>query len=167
MKIEAITLREIQMPLVHFFETSFGRTYSRRILLVIGALMTGMFLAALDQTIVSTALPTIVADLHGASHLSWVVTAYLLASTASTPLWGKPGDLYGRTQVFQADRLAAAAVVRDRRHAERNPVGAHTVDERFEPGYVDVPLERMTAARERALRDDEVAGLRLHPALTR
>jgi EmrB/QacA subfamily drug resistance transporter len=74
----------------------------RRILLIIGALMTGMFLAALDQTIVSTALPTIVADLNGASHLSWVVTAYLLASTASTPLWGKLGDLYGRKQFFQA-----------------------------------------------------------------
>ena len=74
----------------------------RRILLIIFALMTGMFLAALDQTIVSTALPTIVAELHGASHLSWVVTAYLLASTASTPLWGKLGDLYGRKSFFQS-----------------------------------------------------------------
>ncbi len=61
-----------------------------------------MLLAALDQTIVSTALPTIVGDLGGASHLSWVVTAYLLASTASTPLWGKLGDLYGRKLFFQA-----------------------------------------------------------------
>ena len=61
-----------------------------------------MFLAALDQTVVSTALPTIVGDLHGASHLSWVVTAYLLASTVSTPLWGKLGDLYGRKIFFQA-----------------------------------------------------------------
>ena len=58
----------------------------RQILIIIGALMLGMFLAALDQTVVSTALPTIVGDLHGASHLSWVVTAYLLASTVSTPL---------------------------------------------------------------------------------
>ncbi len=74
----------------------------RRILAIIGALMSGMLLAALDQTIVSTALPTIVADLHGESHLSWVVTAYLLASTASTPLWGKLGDLYGRKAFFQA-----------------------------------------------------------------
>jgi len=82
-------------------DTAVG-TDRRRILLVMGALMTGMFLAALDQTIVSTALPTIVADLHGASHLSWVVTAYLLASTVSTPLWGKLGDLYGRKQFFQA-----------------------------------------------------------------
>ncbi len=74
----------------------------RRLWLIIGALMTGMLLAALDQTIVSTALPTIVGDLGGASHLSWVVTAYLLASTASTPLWGKLGDMYGRKTFFQA-----------------------------------------------------------------
>src|SRR5213078_1555411 len=68
----------------------------RRVLLIIGALLLGMLLAALDQTIVATALPTIAGDLHGLSHLSWVVTAYLLASTVSTPLWGKLGDLYGR-----------------------------------------------------------------------
>ncbi len=74
----------------------------RRLWLIIGALLAGMLLAALDQTIVSTALPTIVGDLGGASHLSWVVTAYLLASTASTPLWGKLGDMYGRKQFFQA-----------------------------------------------------------------
>src|ERR1039458_8868939 len=74
----------------------------RRILVIIGALMLGMFLAALDQTIVSTALPTIVADLHGASHLAWIVVAYLLASTVSTPLWGKLGDQYGRKIFFQA-----------------------------------------------------------------
>ena len=74
----------------------------RRVLTVIGALMLGMFLAALDQTVVSTALPTIVGDLNGASHLSWVVTAYLLASTVSTPLWGKLGDLYCRKLFFQA-----------------------------------------------------------------
>jgi EmrB/QacA subfamily drug resistance transporter len=74
----------------------------RRLWLIIGALMTGMLLAALDQTIVATALPTIVGDLGGASHLSWVVTAYLLASTASTPLWGKLGDMYGRKRFFQA-----------------------------------------------------------------
>ncbi len=73
----------------------------RRVLVVIGALMLGMFLAALDQTVVSTALPTIVGDLHGASHLTWVVTAYLLSSTVSTPLWGKLGDQYGRKFFFQ------------------------------------------------------------------
>ncbi|HUY57870.1 MAG TPA: MDR family MFS transporter [Candidatus Micrarchaeaceae archaeon] len=74
----------------------------RRVLLVIGALMLGMLLAALDQTIVATALPTIAGDLHGLSHLSWVVTGYLLAATVSTPLWGKLGDMYGRKVFFQA-----------------------------------------------------------------
>jgi EmrB/QacA subfamily drug resistance transporter len=74
----------------------------RRILLIIGALMLGMLLAALDQTIVSTALPTIVGDLQGGSHIAWVITAYLLATTVSTPLWGKLGDQYGRKVFFQA-----------------------------------------------------------------
>jgi EmrB/QacA subfamily drug resistance transporter len=80
---------------------TFGLSH-RRILAIIGALMLGMLLAALDQTIVSTALPTIVADLHGGSHIAWVVTAYLLAATVSTPLWGKLGDQYGRKGFFQA-----------------------------------------------------------------
>src|SRR6202011_6211543 len=74
----------------------------RRILVIIGALMLGMLLAALDQTIVSTALPTIVGDLKGGSHIAWVITAYLLATTVSTPLWGKLGDQYGRKVFFQA-----------------------------------------------------------------
>ena len=74
----------------------------RRILVILGALMLGMLLAALDQTIVATALPTIAGDLHGLNHLSWVVTAYLLTLTISTPLWGKLGDLYGRKKLFQA-----------------------------------------------------------------
>jgi EmrB/QacA subfamily drug resistance transporter len=73
----------------------------RQILVILSGLMTGMLLAALDQTIVSTALPTIVGDLGGLEHLSWVVTAYLLASTASTPLYGKISDLYGRKPVFR------------------------------------------------------------------
>jgi EmrB/QacA subfamily drug resistance transporter len=73
----------------------------RRILVVLGALMLGMILASLDQTIVATALPTIAGDLHGLNHLSWVVTAYLLTLTISTPLWGKLGDLYGRKKLFQ------------------------------------------------------------------
>src|ERR1700745_1080955 len=74
----------------------------RRILLIIGALMLGMLLAALDQTIVSTALPTIVGDIKGCSHIAWVITAYLLATTVSTPLWGKLGDQFGRKIFFQA-----------------------------------------------------------------
>ncbi|MET9381546.1 MFS transporter [Streptomyces sp. NPDC002928] len=74
---------------------------SGNVLVSIGALLLGMLLAALDQTIVSTALPTIVSELGGLEHLSWVVTAYLLASTAATPLWGKLGDQYGRKKLFQ------------------------------------------------------------------
>ncbi|MGK5642826.1 MFS transporter [Streptomyces sp. URMC 126] len=74
---------------------------ARSVRLAIGALLLGMLLAALDQTIVSTALPTIVSDLGGLEHLSWVVTAYMLASTAATPLWGKLGDQYGRKKLFQ------------------------------------------------------------------
>ncbi|MGK5737936.1 MDR family MFS transporter [Micromonospora sp. URMC 103] len=73
---------------------------SRQIRLLMLGLMTGMLLAALDQTIVGTALPTIVGELGGINHYSWVVTAYLLASTASTPLYGKMADLYGRRPVF-------------------------------------------------------------------
>jgi len=77
------------------------RLSHRQIQIVFSGLMLGMLLAALDQTIVSTALPTIVGELGGLTHLSWVVTAYLLASTASTPLYGKLGDLYGRKIIFQ------------------------------------------------------------------
>lgn len=69
---------------------------------VFGGLLLVMLLAALDQTIVATALPTIVGDLGGLSHISWVVTAYLLAQTAVTPLYGKLGDMYGRKVVLQA-----------------------------------------------------------------
>ncbi|PRZ41674.1 EmrB/QacA subfamily drug resistance transporter [Antricoccus suffuscus] len=74
----------------------------RQLWLILGGLLLGMLLASLDQTIVATALPTIAGDLHGLSHLAWVVTGYLLASTASTPLWGKLGDMYGRKRFFQA-----------------------------------------------------------------
>src|SRR5690606_13611142 len=74
----------------------------RQILVVFSGLMAGMLLAALDQTIVSTALPTIVGELGGLDHLSWVVTAYLLTTTASTPLYGKLSDIYGRRLMFQA-----------------------------------------------------------------
>ncbi|MCU1489562.1 MAG: drug resistance transporter, EmrB/QacA subfamily [Acidimicrobiaceae bacterium] len=73
----------------------------REILVIMSGLMLGMLLAALDQTIVSTALPTITRDLHRVDLYSWVVTSYLLTSTASTPLYGKLGDLYGRKRLFQ------------------------------------------------------------------
>jgi EmrB/QacA subfamily drug resistance transporter len=69
---------------------------------IVAAIMLGMLLAALDQTIVSTALPTIVTDLGGANHLSWVVTSYLLAETIMTVLIGKFGDLFGRKKAFLA-----------------------------------------------------------------
>src|ERR1700741_891668 len=72
-----------------------------RVRLIFGALLLVLLLASLDQTIVSTALPTIVGDLGGLSHLSWVVTAYLLASTVVGPIYGKLGDLYGRKIVLQ------------------------------------------------------------------
>jgi len=74
----------------------------RRLWFVLGALMLTMLLAALDQTIVSTALPRITSELNGLGQLSWVVTAYLLTSTASTPIWGKISDLYGRKIMLQA-----------------------------------------------------------------
>ena len=78
-----------------------GYLSHRQILVVMAGLMVGMFLAALDQSIVGTALPRITSELGGLDKLSWVVTAYLLSATASTPLWGKISDLYGRRLLFQ------------------------------------------------------------------
>src|SRR5579875_2043784 len=74
---------------------------SHGVLVAFTGLMLVMLMAALDSTIVATALPTIVGDLGGLDHISWVVTAYLLAQTAVTPLYGKLGDLYGRKVVLQ------------------------------------------------------------------
>lgn len=74
----------------------------RQTMTVLAALMTGLFLAAIDTTIVATALPSIVGDLGGVDQLSWVIVAYLLSSTAATPLWGKLSDLFGRKLMFQA-----------------------------------------------------------------
>ncbi len=73
----------------------------RQIRVTIGGLLLVLLLAALDSTIVATALPTIVGEMGGLTHLSWVVTAYLLAQTVVTPLYGKLGDLYGRKKVVQ------------------------------------------------------------------
>jgi EmrB/QacA subfamily drug resistance transporter len=78
----------------------------RQVLLTFGGLLLAMLLASLDQTIVATALPTIVGDLGGLDQLSWVVTAYLLGATVTMPLWGRASDLYGRKPLF----LAAIAV---------------------------------------------------------
>ncbi|MFI2236970.1 MFS transporter [Streptomyces chrestomyceticus] len=77
----------------------------RRTNLVFTTIVLGMLLAALDQTIVSTALPTIVADLGGGGHMAWVVTAYLLAETVATVLVGKFGDLFGRKIIFQVSAV--------------------------------------------------------------
>ena len=78
-----------------------SRISHEKIVVVFGGLLLVMLLAALDSTIVATALPTIVRELGGLDHISWVVTAYLLAQTIVTPIYGKLGDLYGRKRVLQ------------------------------------------------------------------
>ena len=93
------------MTATHVPPVSFSH---RQILLVLAGIGTGMALAGLDQTIVDTALPTIVGELGGINHLSWVVTAYLLTSTATVPLYGKLSDIFGGKNVV------LAAVFRDR-----------------------------------------------------
>jgi len=80
----------------HFEERSHGE-----IMVIVSALMLAMLLAALDQTIVSTALPKIASDLHGLSKYSWVATSYLLTSAVATPLYGKISDMFGRKKIFQ------------------------------------------------------------------
>ncbi|HEX2174649.1 MAG TPA: MDR family MFS transporter [Nocardioidaceae bacterium] len=89
-------------PQVTTRDDASGYLSHRQILVVLGGLMAGMFLAALDQSVLGTALPRITSELGGLDKLSWVVTAYLLTSTAATPLWGKISDLYGRRIIFQA-----------------------------------------------------------------
>src|SRR3954453_11438402 len=72
----------------------------REVLIVLPGLLLAMCLAMLDNFIVGTAMPRIVGELGGLSHLSWVVTAYVLGTTVSTPIWGKMGDLFGRKAIF-------------------------------------------------------------------
>ena len=94
----------------------------RQILVIFSGLLLVMLLAALDSTIVATALPTIVGELGGLARLSWVVTAYLLAQTIVTPLYGKLGDLYGRKRVLQAAIvlfLLGLGAVRDERQHDQ------------------------------------------------
>ena len=81
-------------------ETEASEPLGRAVYIAVIGLMLGMLLAMLDNLIVSTALPTIVGDLGGLSHLSWVVTAYALGAAVTTPVWGKLGDLYGRKTMF-------------------------------------------------------------------
>jgi EmrB/QacA subfamily drug resistance transporter len=80
----------------------FGRRSKREIYTVMSGLMIATLLAMLDNMVVGTAMPTIVGELGGLTHLAWVVTAYTLATAVSTPVWGKLGDLYGRKGVFMA-----------------------------------------------------------------
>ncbi|MCQ1986671.1 MFS transporter [Arthrobacter sp. zg-Y844] len=77
-----------------------GEEPKRNLVPVFTGLVLSVLLAALDQTIVATALPTIVGDLNGLEHLSWVVTAYILAATIGLPIYGKLGDLFGRKSIF-------------------------------------------------------------------
>lgn len=79
-----------------------GEKRQRSVRVVLLALMLTMMLAMLDNMIVGTAMPTIVGELGGLEHLSWVVTAYTLATAASTPIWGKVGDMYGRKGAFMS-----------------------------------------------------------------
>ncbi|HXR50121.1 MAG TPA: MFS transporter, partial [Verrucomicrobiae bacterium] len=79
-----------------------GERSHAEIMVIMTALMLALLLAALDQTIVSTALPRIANDLHGLSKYSWVATAYLLTSAVSTPLYGKISDMFGRKKIFQS-----------------------------------------------------------------
>src|SRR6266545_2422210 len=74
----------------------------REIYTVMSGLMIAMLLAMLDNMVVGTAMPTIVGELGGLTHLAWVVTAYTLATAVATPVWGKLGDLYGRKGMFMA-----------------------------------------------------------------
>src|SRR6185312_1018117 len=78
-----------------------GAFSHREILVILSGVLLGMSLAALDQSIVATALPAIAGELHGLERLSWIVSAYLLTSTASTPIYGKLSDLYGRRVLLQ------------------------------------------------------------------
>ncbi len=79
-----------------------GAMTHREILVVLSGLLTGLFLVAIGQTIVATALPTIAGELGGVDLIAWIVTAYLLAATVATPLFGRMSDLYGRQRLFQA-----------------------------------------------------------------
>ncbi|MCU1450602.1 MAG: drug resistance transporter, EmrB/QacA subfamily [Acidimicrobiales bacterium] len=101
----------------------------RQVQIVFVGLMAGMLLAALDQTIVATALPTIVGDLGGLRQLSWVVTAYILTSTVSVPLWGKISDLFGRKRIFQGAILIflAGSVLSGQAHNMSELIGFRAI----------------------------------------
>src|SRR5690349_3789423 len=87
-------------PAARAAEDHAGEYTHRQILTILSGLMLGMFLGALDQTIVSTSIRTISDDLNGLSVQAWVTTAYLITATITTPIYGKLGDLYGRKKLF-------------------------------------------------------------------
>src|SRR6266480_2415233 len=95
----------------------------RRVWVIFSGLMLALLIAALDQTIVATALPTIVSDLGGLSHLSWVVTANILASTATTQVWAKLGDQFGRKRAGRATQAETRRQVRDGQCRRRRVAG--------------------------------------------
>src|SRR6188768_1525763 len=82
--------------------TSEDRVSGKRRWLITAGVMTGMFIAALEATVVGTAMPTVIAALGGLNHYSWVFSAYLVTSTVTVPVWGKLSDLYGRRLTYQA-----------------------------------------------------------------
>jgi MFS family permease len=86
-----------------------GHVQRNTVMFAFGGLLVAMFVGALDQTIMSTALPTVTGQLGGLSDLPWVVTVYVLAAAASTPLWGKTSDLYGRKNLLRAAVLVFIA----------------------------------------------------------
>src|SRR5215210_5019427 len=89
-------MSEMTAPAATALPTSFHELPTRRLYLTVAGLMVSLLLAALDQTIVGTAMPRVIADLHGFEHYAWVTTAYLLTSTAVVPIVGKLSDMYGR-----------------------------------------------------------------------
>ncbi len=104
----------------------------------LGAVMLGMLLSSLDQTIVGTAMPKIVGDLNGLEHYSWVITGYLVASTAGVPIFGKLSDIFGRKWLYLG---------RDRHLPRRFDAGRAVA--------VDDPAHRVPGAPGRGRRDDD------------
>ena len=94
----------------------------REIYTVMSGLLLAMLLAMLDNLVVGTAMPTIVGELGGLAHLSWVVTAYALATAVSTPVWAKLGDLYGRKSVFMASIVVFLAGLAKRQRDVFDPI---------------------------------------------
>ena len=139
--------------------TGEGALDRRRMNLVFVTVLLGMLLAALDQTIVSTALPTIVGDLGGAGHLTWVVSSYLLADTIATVLAGKFGDLFGRKLVFQVSaRDVRAGLGRLRARADMTWLIAWRAVQGFGAGGLHGHGDRADRRRHPAARARQVPG---------